>query len=424
MTREEKRILYQKIIKSRSRLIKEYPFYGTLLLSLQLLFAECQTACTDGKHIYMDPNFVSKLKEEELEFLLLHELMHCVLNHITRGKGKDAYLFNVACDIVANSNIFKSTKYTNIKILNEVPMHTIKVNGIEEEGYLYDAEKVYRILLNQKSKQDNKKNKNSDKDPDNGPGSGSGSDSPETSGGNSFDRHDVWEDIEETPRSMESSWEQKIVDAASKTGSFDDKTLPDGVRNILTEYLEKGKVNWKEVLYEHLEASVEKDYTYHPPNRKSVHRGVYIPSLRPQDKTVLDDIWILIDASGSMGIEEIRVALSEVVSAMNQLSITGRFSYFASKVSEPKEFQTEEDILKTEPRNIGLGTSFYNIFTYLKEHPEDLHPKVTLIFTDGYAAFPTEEEALGPEDTTVIWAFTDDRMEAPWGINIPLKGLI
>ena len=36
----------------------------------------------------------------------MHEILHVALRHCFRADGKDATAFNIACDIVVNSNIF------------------------------------------------------------------------------------------------------------------------------------------------------------------------------------------------------------------------------------------------------------------------------------------------------------------------------
>ena len=80
---EQERIkaIAPRLIGIRARLLSTHPFFGRLLLHLQLGFAECGTAFTDMKRVVFDPDFAEKLSEGELRFVFLHELMHCVLHH-------------------------------------------------------------------------------------------------------------------------------------------------------------------------------------------------------------------------------------------------------------------------------------------------------------------------------------------------------
>ena len=81
-------------------------FYGLLLMHMHFgLDEDCQTAYTDGYRINFSPKFLDELSNDEVDFVLMHEIMHVVFKHCFRGQKADPYLFNVACDIVVNSNI-------------------------------------------------------------------------------------------------------------------------------------------------------------------------------------------------------------------------------------------------------------------------------------------------------------------------------
>ena len=81
MDKNELRELTEKLVSVRTRLLSTHPFFGRLLLHLQLGYAECGTAFTDMKRIVFDTAFAKRLGEGELRFVFLHELMHCVLHH-------------------------------------------------------------------------------------------------------------------------------------------------------------------------------------------------------------------------------------------------------------------------------------------------------------------------------------------------------
>ena len=73
-----------------------------------LLDENCGTAATDGKCIWFSPRFLNTINNRELEFVMMHEILHVVLQHCLRGVGLYAEQFNIACDIVVNSNILLS----------------------------------------------------------------------------------------------------------------------------------------------------------------------------------------------------------------------------------------------------------------------------------------------------------------------------
>ncbi|MCB1193583.1 MAG: M48 family metalloprotease [Leptospiraceae bacterium] len=61
-----------------------------------------QVAAVDSelKEIYINPS--SNLNDEELRFVIAHEILHVGLRHEVRRQGRDSYFWNVACDYVIN----------------------------------------------------------------------------------------------------------------------------------------------------------------------------------------------------------------------------------------------------------------------------------------------------------------------------------
>lgn len=96
--------------RARAWFINSYPLLGSLAASFTLVEdpAICQrldisTAAVDMelKEIYLNP--AAGLSDEECRFVVAHELLHVGLRHDTRRLGRDAYLWNVACDFVINA---------------------------------------------------------------------------------------------------------------------------------------------------------------------------------------------------------------------------------------------------------------------------------------------------------------------------------
>ena len=96
----------QRLLLSRMRILCNHGFYGLLLM--HMIYAvdeEVETACTDGKRITFGTDFLDSLSDTELDFVMMHEVLHVVLQHCLRGNNCDPENFNIACDIVVNSNI-------------------------------------------------------------------------------------------------------------------------------------------------------------------------------------------------------------------------------------------------------------------------------------------------------------------------------
>jgi hypothetical protein len=88
----------------------KYPFFSSLLGALMIREnrrLRYKTMATDGLSIHYDPDFVMSLSEPEIQFVLAHEVMHCVLQHFIRCPKNEtmAGTWNVACDYALNQMI-------------------------------------------------------------------------------------------------------------------------------------------------------------------------------------------------------------------------------------------------------------------------------------------------------------------------------
>ena len=136
--------LSNRITKAKIRMLVEHPFYG--LLAQRVGFAidpSCETACTDGKTIYFGREFSSQIDNDQLYFVLLHEMLHIVLGHCFRARDLDNFMYNIAADIVINSIIMDEFKVNEFYILNDLAMHKTPEN---KDGRFYTAEEVYAMI--------------------------------------------------------------------------------------------------------------------------------------------------------------------------------------------------------------------------------------------------------------------------------------
>lgn len=95
--------------KAANWFVNSYPLLGGLASAFKIIEdykyccrAEIQIAAIDvtRAEIYVNP--AAGLKSDELKFVLAHEFLHAGLQHHERRQGRDAYLWNVACDYVIN----------------------------------------------------------------------------------------------------------------------------------------------------------------------------------------------------------------------------------------------------------------------------------------------------------------------------------
>jgi predicted metal-dependent peptidase len=343
------------------------------------LDSSCDTAYTDGSKICFSPKFMESLSDSELDFVLMHEVMHVALKHCLRGLKYNQELFNIACDIVVNSNILKSKgmNLDAIKVNGNVSMHQIE----GKEGYLFTAEEVYEKLL-----------KHATIIPSPG-----------------FDDHSKWE----MDKEAEDDVNQKIIaikdmeDRAHQNGKPGVGSIPVGVERLVKE-LKESRVNWRELLNEFIEFEIN-DYTLLPPDRR-YDAEFFMPSFSEMDESV-EDVLFMVDTSGSMTIEDITLVYSEINGAIQAFDgrLKGFIGFFDAKVYTPIPFDSSIDLTKLIPKG-GGGTSFHCVFNYVMQMENK--PKYLIILTDGYAPFPKEEEK---GNIPLLWLLTNDEVKPPYG---------
>ncbi|MBQ4626428.1 MAG: hypothetical protein IJB45_04160, partial [Clostridia bacterium] len=69
----------KRLLQARMNIISENPFYGSLLMNVAFsLDEECPSAYTDSKRICFGTKFLENLSTREIEFIMLHEILHIV----------------------------------------------------------------------------------------------------------------------------------------------------------------------------------------------------------------------------------------------------------------------------------------------------------------------------------------------------------
>lgn len=408
----------RRMTEERALLIKNNPFFGHLSMGLQLACAPCKTACTDGSRLIFDPAFAEKLSDQELQFVILHEVLHCVFRHCIRGKGLHSVLYNIACDIVVNSTILAMWGQESMMIAGEKAMH-LAPDG--KEGREYNAEEIYQMLIHQNhtngisqmQTDQNNANKSSQMQTDQNPPASMQTDN-EGFEKSSFDRHDIWQGICDKAQ-LQDNWNRKIQSAFRQCG--DSTGMPQQVRTIVQDIAHRSGLNWKQLLHDFLQSDTY-DYNFLPPDRRYAFSDFYLPAYNmDEEHQTADDIWVCIDTSGSVTGEELTCTMAEILDAMRQAGLKGRISFFDSNITEPEPFEFEND-LKNLTTQGGGGTSFHIIFRYLKEKLYPDLPRAILIFTDGYARFPEQKAAL---DVPVLWLICKGgNADVPWGQVIQL----
>src|SRR5882672_11224919 len=104
---------YHKVTKARTGLVMTEPFFGCLILHLNLVElpdpkswpAGNATMAVDGHNMYYYPEFVLSLPERQLKGVCIHEVFHCCYQHMTRRGERDPVIWNYAGDYVINDDV-------------------------------------------------------------------------------------------------------------------------------------------------------------------------------------------------------------------------------------------------------------------------------------------------------------------------------
>ena len=99
----------EKLVTARIGLLLKAPFFGNLATRLTLHNADewCGTAATDGRKFYYNSEFINTLPLKQLEFLVGHEVLHVVYDHMNRRGERDPKLSNIAADYCVNGDLME-----------------------------------------------------------------------------------------------------------------------------------------------------------------------------------------------------------------------------------------------------------------------------------------------------------------------------
>lgn len=118
-------------------LVHIMPFFGGLITKLRPIYTfKVQTQATDGYNLFINPQFTYNLDMTEKVFVLAHEIMHCVLNHMRRGKNHNHEKSNIAADYEVNAWI------ADIGLIRAATMQ--KMGALYDKKYSgWGYEKIY-----------------------------------------------------------------------------------------------------------------------------------------------------------------------------------------------------------------------------------------------------------------------------------------
>ena len=355
----------KRLAKAKTGLILQHPFVGSVALGMPMRLDDTiPTACTNGKEIRFNPDFLDTLTDEQVTFLVAHECFHPMLDHVYRRQGRDPMKWNKAADYVINQLLVDE------KIGKFIEGGCLDHNIYNAGGGTSDG--IYNILP---------------EGSEGAPG-GPGADIEDASGSPA-------EQAQE-----QAEWRVKVAQAAQAAKMMG--KLSANMQRFVDETLQP-KVDWRDVLRRFVEKCKTDMRSFSRPNRRFLSQGLYLPSVTGES---LGEIAIAIDCSGSITDRVLNEFAAEVRSVKEDGDPSAlHIIYFDSKVCHYDRFG-RDDTLHIEPHG-GGGTAFSPVFRFMDEH--GIQPVATVFLTDLHC----DDFGDAPEHP-VLWVSNGDD-KAPWG---------
>lgn len=358
-----------KITKARIALLKTQPFFGTLALRLQMIedsTLKPPTMAVDGKNIYYHPQFVNDHTLDEVKFVLAHEVMHCVFEHITRVGARDPSGWNAAGDYVINP------------ILVDAGMTMPTSGGLLNPAFAgMTADEVYKLL------------------PQNPKGGHGGLDSLKPAPQDAAEMEELAQD-----------WKTATIQAANAARGVG--KLPASMQRFVDE-ITATKTDWRQRLRQFAIEIAKNDYSWTRLNRRYMSLGIYLPGLHSEHMGTLA---LVTDDSGSIGNDILQLFANEIASIRDAvmpertivLSCDARINHV-------------DDLTMQDPFSMkchgGGGTDFRPPFNWLEKN--DIKPACLIYLTDLEGPFPAQAP-----DYPVLWCSINNKT-APWGETLKVE---
>ena len=376
----------QRVTKSHIAIMrsKQFCMFAGVLSVGKVTFTEdMPTACTNGRDVMYNPEFLKTLDDRELNFVVLHEALHKVYQHMHLWKKlwkENPMLANMAADYVVNYAIHEADEQGTITKRPQSALFDLAYKGMT-------TKQIFDML-----KKDN--------------------DFVKQQGGH--DTHD-WEGAEQLS-DEEVKETAKQIDQALRQGEIIRGKMNGNKNRSINELLEP-KVDWREQLRDFVNATCKnKDKTsWKRPHKRFLGQDIYMPSMIGES---IGQVVVGIDTSGSIGDKELSEFLTEVVAICDDVSPSSiELLYWDTEVAGHETYNQGDYkalVQSTKPAG-GGGTHVGCVNQYIKD--KRIQPEAIIILTDGYV----ENDFGGNWDYPTLWAITTKHITSPHGKTIHIQ---
>lgn len=340
-----------RLEKARAAIIVDHPFFATLLLTMPMIESEeIPTMATDGETILYNPKWSDSLSLNEIIFVLAHETMHCVFDHMGRRAHRTPNRWNQAADYIINEILISDG-------VGSMPKNGLYDPKLTKKGG-NTAEGVYKLI------------------PEENEGKSAGQ-----QGGALDHVHDTGTNNGTEPTDQAKMKEKgaalKVRVLTAKNVAKMQGKLSAGLERLVDDLVQP-KVDWRHVLRKFVSERAKVDFSFARPKRRFLYDELYLPSLTGER---MGKLVVAVDCSGSVTPQLLVEFASEINAIKEDLKPSGLdVVYFDSKVCRVDTFTQDEDLV-IKPAG-GGGTAFSPVIEHVNKMSDQ--PSCVVFLTDLY----------------------------------------
>lgn len=377
----------QRLARARMSLMnhKTWCLYSGLLMvgKLEVKPLLMKTAATNGRDVYFDPEFIERVDDAQLRFVLLHENEHKALRQLSTYKflfDKNAQLTNMAADYVVNIRLRDADKGEGFIRMPSSGLIDAKYRG-------WSTKQVFDDLARK----------------------GEG-------GYGGFDEHD-FEGAEALSEDEKGSL-KKEVETAIRQGALLAGNKAGGADRALMDTLES-QIRWQEILAEFVKdvTKGKDDVSWAAVDQQWVGAGLYLPAMVSE---TVGRLMVGIDASGSTWSgNQLEGFCGELIAIAEDCQPEGiDVVWWDTKVQSVQSFTPEEYSgmrLALEIKG-GGGTKPSCVTDWMKRQ-EGKDYAAAIMLSDGRVG-----NDWGTWSLPVLWCLNTNGITAPVGQTLYIEG--